>query len=137
MAGIETVEVYLDADQMEVPSLMGTLNCQPSGKGELFSFKYDKSWIARAEAFSFDPDLALADGHQYPLADRSNFGIFTDSSPDRWGRLLMQRKENMRARHEGRRPRTLTEWDFLMGGGAGCAMRSGRPSTCATLKTVK
>ena len=115
MAGIETVEVYLDADQMEVPSLMGTLHCQPSGKGELFSFKYDKSWIARAEAFSFDPDLALADGHQYPLADRSNFGIFTDSSPDRWGRLLMQRKENMRARHEGRRPRTLTEWDFLMG----------------------
>jgi serine/threonine-protein kinase HipA len=115
MAGIETVEVYLDADQMEVPSLMGTLHCQPSGKGELFSFKYDKSWIARAEAFSFDPDLALADGHQYPLADRSNFGIFTDSSPDRWGRLLMQRKENMRARHEGRRPLTLTEWDFLVG----------------------
>ena len=115
MAGIETVEVYLDADQMEVPSLMGALHRQPSGKGEVFSFKYDKAWIARAEAFSFDPDLALADGHQYPLADRSNFGIFTDSSPDRWGRLLMQRKENMRARHEGRRPRTLTEWDFLMG----------------------
>ena len=52
MAGIETVEVYLDADQMEVPSLMGTLHCQPSGKGELFSFQYDKAWIARAEAFA-------------------------------------------------------------------------------------
>jgi serine/threonine-protein kinase HipA len=115
MAAIETVEVYLDADQMEVPSLMGALHRQPSGKGEVFSFEYDKAWIARAEAFSFDPDLALAEGHQYPSADRSNFGIFTDSSPDRWGRLLMQRKENMRARHEGRRPRTLTEWDFLMG----------------------
>ena len=32
MAGIETVEVYLDADQMEVPNLMGTLRCQPSVK---------------------------------------------------------------------------------------------------------
>lgn len=115
MAGIETVEVYLDGDQTEVPSLMGTLHCQPSGKGELFSFKYDKAWIARAEAFAFDPDLALAEGHQYPSADRSNFGIFTDSSPDRWGRLLMQRRENVRARREGRRPRTLTEWDFLLG----------------------
>jgi serine/threonine-protein kinase HipA len=115
MAGIETVEVYLDGDQMEVPSLMGTLHYQPSGKGELFSFKYDKAWIARAEAFAFDPDLALAEGHQYPSANRSNFGIFTDSSPDRWGRLLMQRRENVRARHEGRRPRTLTEWDFLLG----------------------
>ena len=115
MAGIETVEVYLDADQVEVPSLMGTLHRQPSGKGELFSFKYDKGWIALAEAFAFDPDLALAEGHQYPSADRSNFGIFTDSSPDRWGRLLMQHRENVRARHEGRRPRTLTEWDFLLG----------------------
>lgn len=115
MAGIETVEVYLDADPMEAPSRMGTLHCQPSGKGELFSFQYDKAWIARAEAFAFDPDLALSEGHQYPSADRSNFGIFTDSSPDRWGRVLMQRRENVRARHEVRRPRTLTEWDFLLG----------------------
>ena len=115
MAGIETVEVYLDADQMTEPHLMGTLHCQLSGRGELFSFRYDKTWIARAEAFAFDPDLALSEGHQYPSADRSNFGIFTDSSPDRWGRVLMQRKENLRARHEGVRPRILTEWDFLLG----------------------
>ena len=115
MAGIETVEVYLDADQMTEPRFMGTLHCQLSGRGELFSFRYDKTWIARVEAFAFDPDLALSEGHQYPSADRSNFGIFTDSSPDRWGRVLMQRKENLRARHEGVRPRTLTEWDFLLG----------------------
>jgi serine/threonine-protein kinase HipA len=115
MAGIETVEVYLDADQMTEPHLMGTLHCQLSGRGEVFSFRYDKTWIARTEAFAFDPDLALSEGHQYPSADRSNFGIFTDSSPDRWGRVLMQRKENLRARHEGVHPRTLTEWDFLLG----------------------
>ena len=115
MAGMETVEVYLDLTKMAEPALMGTLHCQRSGKGELFSFKYDRAWIARAEAFAFDPDLALDEGHQYPSADRSNFGIFTDSSPDRWGRVLMQRRENARARHEDRRPRTLTEWDFLLG----------------------
>ena len=40
MAAIETVEVYLDADQTTEPDLMGTLHCQQSGKGELFSFKY-------------------------------------------------------------------------------------------------
>src|SRR3984957_17332722 len=115
MAAIETVEVYLDADQTAEPDLMGTLHCQRSGKGELFSFKYAKTWLAREEAFAFDPDLALDEGHQYPSADRSNFGIFTDSAPDRWGRVLMQRRENARARHEGVRPRTLTEWDFLLG----------------------
>jgi serine/threonine-protein kinase HipA len=101
--------MVLDTDRM------GTLHCQRSGKGELFSFNYDRAWIARAEAFAFDPDLSLDEGHQYPSADRSNFGIFTDSSPDRWGRVLMQRRENARARHEDRPPRTLTEWDFLLG----------------------
>jgi serine/threonine-protein kinase HipA len=115
MAGIETVEVYLDAGHKFEPDLMGTLHCQRTGKGELFSFKYEKTWLSQAEAFAFDPDLALAAGHQYPSADRSNFGIFTDSAPDRWGRVLMQRRENARARRERQRPRTLMEWDFLLG----------------------
>jgi serine/threonine-protein kinase HipA len=115
MAGIETVEVYLDASRSVEPDLMGTLHCQGSGKGELFSFRYSNAWLDQAEAFALDPDLVLGEGHQYPSADRSNFGIFTDSSPDRWGRVLMQRRENARARQEARRPRTLTEWDFLLG----------------------
>jgi serine/threonine-protein kinase HipA len=115
MSGIETAEVYLDAGQKITPDLMGTLHCQRSGKGELFSFKYATAWLDQAEAFAFDPDLALAEGRQYPSADRSNFGIFTDSAPDRWGRVLMQRRENARARQERQRPRTLMEWDFLLG----------------------
>jgi serine/threonine-protein kinase HipA len=115
MAGMDSVEVHVDLETMAEPVLMGTLHRQRSGKGELFSFEYARTWIARAEAFAFDPDLALGEGHQYPSADRANFGIFTDSSPDRWGRVLMQRRENMRARQEGARPRTLTEWDFLLG----------------------
>ncbi len=94
---------------------MGTLHCQRAGAGEIFSFEYDRSWLRRAEAFAFDPDLALLSGPQYPPADRASFGIFLDSSPDRWGRVLMQRRENTRARREARRPRGLTEWDFLLG----------------------
>ena len=54
-------------------------------------------------------------GPQYPAQSRNNFGIFLDSSPDRWGRLLMQRRENLRARQEGRKPRRLTDWDYLLG----------------------
>jgi serine/threonine-protein kinase HipA len=109
------VEVYLDTQRFSSPVLMGQLHRQRSGKGELFSFEYNREWLERAEAFAFDPDLALGVGRQFPAADRSNFGIFTDSSPDRWGRLLMQRRENLRARREGLRPRTLTMWDFLLG----------------------
>jgi hypothetical protein len=49
------------------------------------------------------------------IPQRQNFGIFLDSAPDRWGRVLMQRRENAHARHEKRKPRALTELDFLLG----------------------
>jgi serine/threonine-protein kinase HipA len=115
MAGLDTVEVCIDLERFGDPVLMGRLHRQQSGSGEIFSFEYDRAWLEQAEAFSFDPDLALAAGPQYPAPQRKNFGIFLDSAPDRWGRVLMQRRENARARHEKRKPQTLTEWDFLLG----------------------
>ena len=115
MPRFDTVQVCVDVGGSGQTALMGQLHCQQSGSGEIVSFEYDKHWLARPEVFAFDPDLALSAGHQYPAVDRTNFGIFLDSSPDRWGRVLMQRRENSRARHEKRRARTLTEWDFLLG----------------------
>jgi serine/threonine-protein kinase HipA len=115
MSRFDTVYVYADLERLGQPVLMGELHCQQSRSGEIFSFNYDEKWLTGAETFAFDPDLSLVSGHQYPASDRANFGIFLDSSPDRWGRVLMQRRENSRARQEGRRARTLTEWDFLLG----------------------
>lgn len=115
MAGLNTVQVCVDLNRSGEPALMGALHCQNAGGGEIFSFEYEQTWLQGAEVFAFDPDLALATGPQYPAPNRASFGIFLDSSPDRWGRVLMQRRENMRARQEARRPRNLTEWDFLLG----------------------
>ena len=115
MAALDTVQVHVDLERFQHPVSMGVLHRQQSGAGEIFSFEYDRAWLDRPEVFAFDPDLALAAGHQYPAANRKNFGIFLDSSPDRWGRVLMQRRENTRARQEKRKPRALTEWDFLLG----------------------
>src|SRR4051794_1754786 len=115
MARFDTVQVCADLEGFKEPAPMGSLHCQNAGSGEIFSFEYERSWLQHAEAFAFDPDLALVAGPQYPASDRSSFGIFLDSSPDRWGRVLMQRRENTRARQERRRPRALTEWDFLLG----------------------
>jgi serine/threonine-protein kinase HipA len=115
MAGLEQVEVYLDLERYAEPVPVGTLHRQQSAAGEIFSFEYDRTWLERPEVFAFDPDLAMAAGHQYPTPNRKNFGMFLDSSPDRWGRVLMQRRENARARREKRKPRALTEWDFLLG----------------------
>ncbi len=111
----KTVQVYLDGPVPGESSPMGELHAQSSSGSEIFSFEYDSAWLKREDTFEFDPDLQLVTGPQYPAQTRNNFGIFLDSAPDRWGRVLMQRRENLRAREEARRPRRLSEWDYLLG----------------------
>lgn len=38
-----------------------------------------------------------------------------DSCPDRWGRMLMRRRESFITKYEQRKERTLTESDYLLG----------------------
>jgi hypothetical protein len=38
-----------------------------------------------------------------------------DSCPDRWGQILMKRREAVAAKEEGRTPKTLGPWEFLLG----------------------
>ena len=111
----DIVAVFADLDRLPEPRRMGSLRRQVGRGGEVFSFEYDRDWLKTSDAFSFDPDLALVQGSQYPAASRANFGIFLDSAPDRWGRVLMQRRESLRARREGRAARSLLDWDFLLG----------------------
>jgi serine/threonine-protein kinase HipA len=115
MPTLDLVQVFADLEHFEMTTFMGSLRRQSAGSGEILSFEYHRAWLRSQEAFAFDPDLALVAGPQYPAADRTNFDIFLDSSPDRWGRVLLQRRENLRARAEGRRARSLTDWDFLLG----------------------
>jgi serine/threonine-protein kinase HipA len=95
--------------------MMGLLHYQAAARGGIFSFEFDAAWLKRTEALAFDPDLSLVEGPQYPASERESFGIFLDSSPDRWGRVLMQRRESVRARESKRKPAALNEWDYLLG----------------------
>ena len=94
---------------------MGTLLATPSRGTEIYSFEYDEDWIVGAPAQSLDPSLGLFRGPQYVPSDRDNFGLFLDSCPDRWGRVLMLRREAQLARSEGREERRLLESDYLVG----------------------
>lgn len=77
--------VYASWDAIDPPLLMGSLFATPSRGKEIFSFEYDKNWLKSNYAQIIDPDLQLFEGAQYLNDDKSNFGIFLDSSPDRWG----------------------------------------------------
>ena len=108
--------IYVYADWMDSsPVLIGSLFVS-SGRGrEFFSFEYSDDWLRSNDwNFLFDPDLRLFKGRQYAL-DKPLFGVFLDSCPDRWGRLLMKRREAICAKAEKRKPRTLSESDYLLG----------------------
>ncbi|MCU0430179.1 MAG: HipA domain-containing protein [Cytophagaceae bacterium] len=107
--------IYAHWMDFKQPALMGTLRATLSRGKEIFSFEYDKDWLTNKQAQVLDPDLQLFSGQQYLSDDKSNFGIFLDSSPDRWGRLLMRRKEAALARKEKRNSKDLHESDYLLG----------------------
>lgn len=97
------------------PMFMGTLSASPARGGEIFFFEYDSGWLNSGLALGLDPNLGLFHGPQYPKPEHKNFGLFMDSAPDRWGRVLMRRREEQLAREEGRDARTLQESDYLLG----------------------
>lgn len=111
----KNIYVFADWENMESPQLMGTLLASQSRGKEVFSFEYDANWLKSKYARSLDPKLLLFSGPQYPNPEHLNFGIFLDSSPDRWGRVLMRRREAQAAREEKRTARTLMESDYLLG----------------------
>jgi serine/threonine-protein kinase HipA len=111
-------EIYVYADWQEVngPLLMGVLTSERLRGKEIFSFEYDKAWLSSGFAQTLDPDLQLYSGPQYLNDDsKFNFGLFLDSSPDRWGRVLMQRRVAAEARVHARKPNRLFETDYLLG----------------------
>ena len=110
-----TIFVYADWQELETPILIGELYSERLRGKEVFSFAYDIEWLQSDYAYQLDPDLGLYEGIQYLKDGKSNFGLFLDSSPDRWGRVLMKRREAALARKEERKSNKLFETDFLLG----------------------
>ena len=94
---------------------MGELKAEFVRGKEIFSFSYSQEWLKSSFLQILDPELLFYSGSQYAGDEKLNFGIFLDSSPDRWGRILMKRREAAAARTEGRPERTLRESDYLLG----------------------
>lgn len=111
----DAVEVHLEAAELGPARRIGVLARRRSRGHAALSFEYDAAWLEDGLAFTLDPALALYAGEQYAAQDAPQFGIFLDSAPDRWGRLLMERREALYAKRERRAARTLDDWDFLLG----------------------
>ena len=110
----KTIFVY-DDFSMQNPTLMGILYVNSLKGGESYSFEYDREWLKKTSLkITLDPELMPYSGRQYPFG-KTIFGLFSDSSPDRWGRVLMNKRERILAGKEGRKPAKLYDSDYLLG----------------------
>ena len=111
----KTIYVY-ENWKSDQPNKIGELYVDFIKGKEVFSFAYEDDWLENTfDACLLDPDLMLYNGRQYAPVGKEMFGVFSDSSPDRWGRLLMDRRESILAKEEDRKPRKLTQSDYLLG----------------------
>lgn len=106
------IRVYADWYMFDSPQLIGKLYYTSLRGKAVYSFEYDNEWIK--SGISIDPELPLFTGVHY-ASSNDNFGIFKDSSPDRWGQLLMKRREILLSKIEKTEPRNLVGIDFLVG----------------------
>ena len=110
----KTIFVY-DDFSTDHPVLMGSLYVNVIKGGESYSFEYDKEWLKKTGlTLTLDPELMPYSGRQYPTG-KNIFGLFADASPDRWGRVLMNKRERILAEKESRKPSKLYDSDYLLG----------------------
>ncbi|WP_044873012.1 HipA domain-containing protein [Pseudomonas sp. LFM046] len=112
------IAVYADWDGLPGPRRLGFLHSRRTRATERFEFEYDTAALAdpHLAGLQLDPSLQPFGGPQYPAPPRDKFGVFDDSSPDRWGRLLMDRRFE-RDQRAGLLPAEarLYESDYLLG----------------------
>jgi serine/threonine-protein kinase HipA len=112
------IAVYADWESLNGARRLGFLHARKTRNTNVFEFEYDPKALADPELSftTLDPRIGLFEGRQFPGQHQSRFGIFADSSPDRWGQLLMKRRMERDIR-DGLVPRDskLFESDYLLG----------------------
>jgi serine/threonine-protein kinase HipA len=111
----QTYHVHLDAEELGIQEQVGVLHRNLRKEDLPASFQYVEIWEHHPGRFMLDPRLDIHSGEQFPEHGMPGFGIFLDSAPDRWGRMLMERREAAEADREDRPMRVLREVDFLLG----------------------
>lgn len=113
-----TIAVYADWDGLSQPLRLGLLHAQRGAGRESFEFEFDPLALAHPSLANLhlDPRIGIFEGRQYPRQDHETFGVFSDVSPDRWGRMLMRRRLE-RDKRAGLADKTasLHESDYLLG----------------------
>ena len=107
--------VYADFDWLKDTQFVGELSYESLRGSDSFGFKFSNEWLKQHGDIFLSDDLNNYPGQQYTQPDRDIFGCFADALPDRWGRTLLLRREQIEAEEEHRPVRRLSSFDFLTG----------------------
>ncbi len=112
---MKTLYVYADFDWLDEPMLVGELGYESLRGSDSYAFKFDNDWLRQYGSLFLSADINNYPGQQYTKPGRDIFGCFSDALPDRWGRLLLNRREQILAAEERRPIRRLSSFDYLIG----------------------
>lgn len=107
--------VYADFDWLKEIELIGELGYESLRGSDSYCFTFNKEWLAQHGDLFLSDDLNNYPGQQYTQPGKNIFGCFSDALPDRWGRTLLLRREQIEAVEEKRPIRRLSSFDFLTG----------------------
>lgn len=111
---MERLLVFADFDWLDKPELVGEL-CYEKLRGSSYAFRFDDNWLKFHAGIKLSEDINNYPGLQYTQPGNDIFGCFSDALPDRWGRTLLKRREQIQASEEKRAVRNLSSFDYLMG----------------------
>ena len=112
---MRTLYVYADFEWLDKSLLVGELGYESFRGSDSYSFKFDNDWLRQYGSIFLSADINNYPGQQYTQPGRDIFGCFSDALPDRWGRLLLNRREQFLAAEEKRPIKKLSSFDYLMG----------------------
>lgn len=107
--------VYADLHWLHTPALVGELSYESLRGADSYGFSFAPTWLQTQRDLFLSADLNNYTGMQYTAADRDIFGCFSDALPDRWGRTLLNRREQLQAQEQQRPLRRLSSFDYLLG----------------------
>jgi serine/threonine-protein kinase HipA len=107
--------VYADFDWLKEIELIGELSYEMLRGSETYGFQFSNEWLKKYGELFLSEDLHNYPGPQYTQQGKDIFGCFSDALPDRWGRTLLNRREQVQAAEEKRPVRRFTSFDYLIG----------------------
>ena len=94
---MKRITVYADFDFLTSTEEIGTLGYEHVRGKDHFVFEYSRQWLKQHGGILLSGDLMNVPSLQHPRGNDNVFGFVKDSFPDRWGRLLLDRRERLTA----------------------------------------